>query len=66
MGVTIHYRGSLAELGRIEDFENRVIDLALAVGGDCRVWRSADERDTSRVVRGLSWTLRRGRNRPAY
>ncbi len=60
MGVTIHYRGSLADLGRVEDFEDRVIDLALVVGGDCRVWRSADEQDTSRVVRGLILDLAPG------
>ena len=60
MGVTIHYRGSLADLSRVEDFEDRVIDLALAVGGDCRVWRSADDRDTSRVVRGLILDLAPG------
>ena len=53
MGVTIHYRGSLADLSRVEDFEDRVIDLALAVGGNPRLWRSADECDPSRMVRGL-------------
>ena len=53
MGVTIHYRGSLADLSRVEDFEDRVIDLALAVGGNPRLWRSAGESDPSRMVRGL-------------
>jgi hypothetical protein len=53
MGVTVHYRGSLADLDRAEDFEDRVVDLALAVGGNPRLWRSADERDPSRMVRGL-------------
>lgn len=60
MGVTIHYRGSIADLSRIEEFEDRVIDLALAVGGNCRVWRSANDRDTSRVVRGLILDLAPG------
>jgi hypothetical protein len=60
MGVTIHYRGSLADLSRVEDFEDRVIDLALAVGGNPRVWRSADERDPSRMVRGLMIDLAPG------
>jgi hypothetical protein len=60
MGVTIHYRGSLADLSRVEDFEDRVIDLALAVGGNPRVWRSADERDPSRMVRGLMVDLAPG------
>jgi hypothetical protein len=53
MGVTIHYRGSLADLDRVEDFEDRVIDLALALGGNVRLWRSADDNDQSRMVRGL-------------
>ncbi len=53
MGATIHYRGSLADLSRVEDFEDRVIDLALAVGGNPRLWRSADECDPSRMMRGL-------------
>jgi hypothetical protein len=53
MGVTIHYRGSLADMSRVEDFEDRVIDLALSVGGNPRLWRSADESDPSRMVRGL-------------
>jgi hypothetical protein len=53
MGVSIHYRGALADLSRVEDFEDRVIDLVLAIGGNVRLWRSADERDRSRMVRGL-------------
>ncbi len=60
MGVTIHYRGSLADLSRVEDFEDRVIDLALAVGGNPRLWRSANEHDTSRMVRGLMIDLAPG------
>jgi hypothetical protein len=60
MGVTVHYRGSLADLGRVEDFEDRVIDLALAVGGNPRLWRSADEQNPSRMVRGLMLDLAPG------
>ena len=60
MGVTIHYRGSLADLSRVEDFEDRVIDLALAVGGNPRLWRSANENDSSRMVRGLMVDLAPG------
>jgi hypothetical protein len=60
MGITIHYRGSLADLSRVEDFEDRVIDLALALGADCRVWRSASEHDASRIVRGLILDLAPG------
>ena len=65
MGVTIHYRGSLADLSRVEDFEDRVIDLALAMGGNPRLWRSADERDPSRMVRGLLVDLAPGKRRRA-
>ena len=32
MGLTVHYRGSLADLSRVEDFEDRVIDFPLYVG----------------------------------
>jgi hypothetical protein len=41
MGVTILYRGSLADLSRVEDFEDRVVDLALAIGGNPQLKRSA-------------------------
>jgi hypothetical protein len=40
-------------LSRVEDFEDRVIDLALAVGGDPRLWRSASDDDPTRMIRGL-------------
>lgn len=53
MGVTIHYRGRLADMGRVEDFEDRVIDLVLELGGNVRLWRSADDADPRRMVRGL-------------
>jgi hypothetical protein len=53
MGICIHYRGSIADLSRIEDFEDRVIDLALALGGNVRLWRSADRSTPERMVRGL-------------
>ena len=39
MGITIFYRGSLAEPARIEDFEDRLIDFALEMGGQARIWR---------------------------
>ena len=57
MGVTISYRGSLADIGRVEDFEDRVLDLALEIGGQARVWRSVDDDDPRRVVRGLMLDL---------
>jgi hypothetical protein len=43
MGVTLFYRGSLDDLGRVEDFEDRVLDLALDLGGEAQVWRTYDE-----------------------
>ncbi len=33
MGISIAYRGRLADLTRIEDFEDRLLDLAPEVGG---------------------------------
>jgi hypothetical protein len=57
MGVTISYRGSLADIGRVEDFEDRVLDLALEVGGHARVWRSVSDDDPRRVVRGVMLDL---------
>lgn len=66
MGVTIHYRGSLADLNRVEDFEDRVIDLALALGGNVRVWRSADDHDRSRIVRGLFVELAPGQDTTSF
>jgi len=62
MGVTIHYRGSIADLSRVEDFEDRVIDLALAVGGNVRLWRSADDNDHLRMIRGLFLDLAPGQD----
>ena len=41
MGVTISYRGSLADMDRVEDFEDRVLDVALEIGGHAQVWRSS-------------------------
>ena len=53
MGITISYRGAIASLDRIEDFEDRVLDLALELGGQARIWRTAADKDPSRVVRGV-------------
>ena len=57
MGVTISYRGSLADIERVEDFEDRVLDLALEIGGQARVWRSVHDDDPRRVVRGIMLDL---------
>ena len=53
MGITIAYRGRLADLTRIEDFEDRLVDLALELGGMVRIWRSYADLDPSRMVRGV-------------
>ncbi len=53
MGITIHFRGTLDELGRVEEMEDRVLDLAFALGGRATLWRSFADEDPSRVVRGL-------------
>ena len=53
MGVTIFYRGSLADLDRIEDFEDRVLDLALELGGQARIWRTC----ASRICAHGAWCV---------
>ena len=45
MGITIHYRGAIASLDRVEDFEDRVLDLALELGGQAHIWRTACDTD---------------------
>jgi hypothetical protein len=62
MGVTIHYRGRLADLTRIEDFEDRLLDLALEVGGQAQIWRSHADQDPRRVVRGIILNLAPGQD----
>ena len=53
MGVTIHYRGKLDDLARVEEFEDRVLDVVAALGGQATIWRSFGQEDPSRMVRGL-------------
>ncbi len=53
MGITIHYRGTLKDLDRVEDFEDRVLDLALELGGQAHIWRTSCDSDPARIVRGL-------------
>jgi hypothetical protein len=53
MGISIAYRGRLADLTRIEDFEDRLLDFALEVGGLAQIWRSYDDEDPRRVIRGV-------------
>jgi hypothetical protein len=60
MGITIAYRGRQADLARIEDFEDRVLDFALEVGGQAQIWRSFADHDPQRMVRGVILTLAPG------
>jgi hypothetical protein len=60
MGITIAYRGRLADLSRIEEFEDRVLDLALEVGGQAQIWRTCADDDPGRVVRGVILNLAPG------
>ncbi|MBN2579403.1 MAG: hypothetical protein JXB10_10460 [Pirellulales bacterium] len=53
MGVTIFYRGSLNDLNRVGDFEDCVLNLVLELGGQARVWRSNDDEDPQRMIRGV-------------
>jgi hypothetical protein len=60
MGITIAYRGRLADLTRIEDFEDRLLDLALEVGGQAQIWRSSADENPQRMVRGVILNLAPG------
>jgi len=57
MSVTIHYRGKLDQLSRVEDLEDRVLELALAMGGTGRVWRSTAGGAPERMFRGIVLNL---------
>ncbi len=57
MAVTIHYRGKLDQLSRIEDLEDRILELALALGGTGRVWRSTPGGAPERMFRGIVLNL---------
>ena len=60
MGVTIAYRGRLADLARIEDFEDRLVDFALEMGGQVRIWRTWADDNPERMVRGVILDLAPG------
>lgn len=53
MGLTIFYRGSIDNIARLEEMENRVLDLVFSLRGRATLWRSYSDTDRSRVVRGL-------------
>lgn len=60
MGITIAYRGRLADLERVEDFEDRLLDFALEVGGLAQIWRSHADDNPQRMVRGIILDLAPG------
>ena len=53
MGITISYRGTIASLDRVEDFEDRVLDLALELDGLAHIYRTEADKHSSRMVRGI-------------
>ncbi len=53
MGTTIHYSGTLDDMNRVEEMEDRVMDLVFALGGRATIWRSFADHDPSRIVRGM-------------
>jgi hypothetical protein len=62
MGITIHYRGRLTDLTRIEDFEDRLADFALEIGGTVRIWRTWADDNPDRMVRGIIIDLAAGQD----
>ncbi len=60
MGITIAYRGRLADLTRTEDFEDRLVDFALEMGGQARIWRTWADDNPERMVRGIILDLAPG------
>jgi hypothetical protein len=62
MGITVHYRGSIADRERVEDFEDRVLDLVLEIGASAHFWRSANDDDPQRIVKGLIVDLSPGQD----
>jgi hypothetical protein len=60
MGITIAYRGRLADCTRIEDFEDRLVDCALEMGALVRIWRSWADDNPARMVRGVILDLAPG------
>jgi hypothetical protein len=60
MGITIAYRGRIADLARIEDFEDRVVDCAIEIVARVQIWRSWPDDNPARVVRGIILDLAPG------
>lgn len=60
MGLTVHYRGSLDDLSRVEEFEDCVVQFVFAVGGKPTIWRSFADGNPERVIRGVMVDLAQG------
>jgi hypothetical protein len=66
MGVTISYRGRLADLSRVEDFEDRLVDFALEFGGQVQIWRSHADSQPQRMIRGVLLNLAPGQETASF
>jgi hypothetical protein len=62
MGITIHYRGTIDDVAKVETMEDRLLDLVFALGGRATIWRSFADADPSRVVRGLMIQMEPGQD----
>lgn len=62
MGITIHYRGTMDDIAKIEAVEDRVLDLVFSLGGRATLWRSFADHDSSRIVRGLMIEMEPGQD----
>jgi hypothetical protein len=60
MGTKVHYSGKFGELERIEEFEDRVLDMALDLGADAQIFRGFPTTSPTRAVRGLIVNLAAG------
>lgn len=50
MGITINYRGTVDDLDRIKELEDRVADLVFALGGQAMVGLLLDQRYEFRQI----------------
>ncbi len=62
MGITIHYCGKMDDVRQVEFLEDRVLDFVYSMGGRATLWRSFDDQDSTRVVRGLMIELAPGQD----
>jgi hypothetical protein len=62
MGVTIHYRGTIDDVTKVETMEDRLLDLVFSLGGRATIWRSYADHDPSRIVRGLMIDMEPGQD----